>query len=131
MAVVREKLNNSWLRRLHLEEGWLSFVLLFVVVMTVVWSIQSAHWVAGSEVLSTAALLGFAVGFVLARTRFVPAILAHSFMLSVGLVLVGLFIFPYTDQRFDEWYYKMGSTVQRVARWLASAFQVATSPMNW
>ncbi|MEI7556213.1 transglutaminase domain-containing protein [Candidatus Chlorohelix sp.] len=123
MAVVREKLSTSWLRRLHLEEGWLSFVLLLLAVMTVVWSLQTAHWVAGSEILSTTALLGFAVGFVLARTRFVPAILAHSFMLSVGLVLVGLLIFPYTDQRFDEWYYKMGNAVQRVARWLASAFQ--------
>jgi transglutaminase-like putative cysteine protease len=112
----------DWLKKLRLREGWLTFCLLLVVFMTVIWSLQNARWSFGSEILTAAGLLGFLVGFALAKTRFVPALLAHSFMISVGMVMIGILIFPYTDPRYEEWYYKMGSTVQRVVRWLSAAF---------
>jgi transglutaminase-like putative cysteine protease len=48
--------------------------------------------------------------------------LAHSFMLSVGLVVVSFLSFPYGDPRVVDWMGKLGNTVTRIVRWLETAF---------
>ncbi len=114
--------NNSW-GKLKLEEGWFSFLALLLALMTVVWSIEGAHWADGSNLLPRAALVSFFIGFGLARVRFVPALLAHSFIISVGLVFVGLLVSPYGDVQYSEWTRRLGSTVLTVVRWCEDAIQ--------
>lgn len=96
--------------------------MLLLVFMTTVWSIQGAHWVDGTEILAGAGLLGFLVGFGLAKTRFVPGLLAHSFMLSVGMVVVGILILPHIDDTENEWWSKLGLAVRRVVKWSNGVF---------
>jgi len=120
---MQNKTNNiNWYDRFRLSEGWFSFAMLLLVFMTVVWSIQGAHWVDGTEILAGAGLLGFLVGFGLAKTRFVPGLLAHSFMLSVGMVVVGILILPHIESSESEWWSKLGLAVRRVVKWSNGVF---------
>lgn len=64
------------------DEGWLSILLLVVMVVSTVWSIDQAHWVEGSGVLFPLALAGLGLGLLLARWK-----LAAWVALSLGLVL--------------------------------------------
>jgi hypothetical protein len=116
-------LEPTVLEKFRLEEGWFSLFALLLAFMTVVWSIEGAHWVDGSNLLPRAALVSFFIGFGLARVRFVPTLLAHSFIVSVGLVFVGLLVSPYGDTQYDEWTRRLGSTVLTVVRWVEDAFQ--------
>ncbi len=115
---------TSLLNRLKLEEGWFSLLALGLAFMTVVWSIEGARWTQGVSLLSRAAVVAFLLGFVLAKVRFVPGLLAHSFMISVGLVFVGVLVFPYVDARYanDDWTRKLGSIVIRVVKWGENGF---------
>ncbi|HEX2911385.1 MAG TPA: transglutaminaseTgpA domain-containing protein, partial [Chloroflexia bacterium] len=118
---IRRRIDNDMLEKLRLEEGWFSFFALLLAFMTVVWSIQGANWADGSAIFPRIALVGLFVGFGLAKVRFVPTLLAHSFMLSVGMVYVGFMVAPYGDPRYTEWTQKLGSTVLRVVRWIEGA----------
>ena len=51
------------------EEGWLSFFLLLVMVLTTVWSIHQARWVEGTAMLFSLAIAGLVLGMLLARSR--------------------------------------------------------------
>src|SRR6476661_2514024 len=117
------KIENNYWEKLRLEEGWFSFLALLLAFMTVVWSIEGAHWADGSNLLPRAALVSFLIGFGLARVRFVPSLLAHSFIVSVGLVFVGLLVSPYGDVHYTDWTRRLGSTVLKVVRWCEDAIQ--------
>jgi transglutaminase-like putative cysteine protease len=121
MSTRTQKIQNNYWEKLKLEEGWLSFLALLLAFMTVVWSIEGANWVEGSNLLPRAALVSFFIGFGLARVRFVPALLAHSFIVSVGLVFVGLLVSPYGDVQYSDWTRRLGSTVLTVVRWCEDA----------
>lgn len=123
MSTRAKNLEPSLLEKFRLDEGWFSLFALLLAFMTVVWSIEGAHWVDGSNLLPRAALVSFFIGFGLARVRFVPTLLAHSFIVSVGLVFVGLLVSPYGDTQYDEWTRRLGSTVLTVVRWIEDAFQ--------
>ncbi|MBN9387147.1 MAG: DUF4129 domain-containing protein [Chloroflexi bacterium] len=123
MSTRTRKLEPTTFDKFKLEEGWFSLFALLLAFMTVVWSIEGAHWVDGSNLLPRAALVSFFIGFGLARVRFVPTLLAHSFIVSVGLVFVGLLVSPYGDTQYDEWTRRLGSTVLTVIRWIEDAFQ--------
>src|SRR5918911_1372599 len=51
------------------QEGWLSLLLLAMMVLSTVWSIDQAHWVEGTGILFPLALAGLAAGYLLTRTR--------------------------------------------------------------
>lgn len=123
MTTRTQKIENNYWEKLRLEEGWFSFLALLLAFMTVVWSIEGAHWADGSNLLPRAALVSFFIGFGLARVRFVPTLLAHSFIVSVGLVFVGLLVSPYGDVQYTEWTRRLGSTVLTVVRWCEDALQ--------
>jgi transglutaminase-like putative cysteine protease len=118
---TRRQVEPTYWEKLKLEEGWFSFFALLLAFMTVVWSIEGAHWADGSDMLPRAALVGFLVGFGLAKVRFIPGLLAHSFMVSVGMVFVGLLVAPFADKNYDDWSRKLGSTVLRVVKWFEAA----------
>jgi transglutaminase-like putative cysteine protease len=121
MATKRQVQPTIW-DKLRLEEGWFSFLTLFLATMTVAWSVEGGKWLPGSEILPWAAAAGFVVGFGLAKIRFVPALLAHAFMLSVGLVFTGMLTLPFvTDVLYADWTRKLGIIVLRVVRWVESA----------
>jgi hypothetical protein len=117
----RKKLDLNAIEKYKLKEGWFSFATLFLAFMTVVTSIIGGDWQVGINILLGIGLVSFLLGFVLARTQFVPPILSHSFMLSVGMVFVGLQVFPYTDAQYTSWSEKLGSTVLAVIRWCQRA----------
>jgi len=70
--------------RLHLREGWSSFFLLIMVLVTMARSFQAGGLAEGLDILTGIVLLGALVGLVCARLR-VPAIVGHLLGLVVGL----------------------------------------------
>src|SRR5436309_10525953 len=108
---TRRRVETTYWEKLKLEEGWFSFFALLLAFMTVVWSIEGSRWVTGGELIPRAALVGFLIGFGLAKVRFIPGLLAHSFMVSVGMVFVGLLVSPFADKNYEDWSRKLGSTV--------------------
>lgn len=92
--------------------------------MTVVWSIEGAEWTKGTWILSRAGLVALLLGFVLAKVRFVPGLLAHSFMFSVGMVFVGVLVFPFIGSQYEDadWTKKLGGVVLRAVKWGESGF---------
>jgi hypothetical protein len=74
--------------KLKLEEGWTSFLLLMLMLLSVVWSVRVADWTAGLGVLHWIAMVGMLLGLVLAKARRVPGFLAHLLSLIVGAAWV-------------------------------------------
>jgi len=76
----------------NLPEGWLSLLLLVLMVVTVASSLQRAGWAAslqaGLGILPWAALLGLVVGFILARIRAIPRAMSHLLGVIGGLAWV-------------------------------------------
>src|SRR5689334_16858495 len=99
--------------------------------MIVVWSVEGAKWVDGAYLLPRAALAGFVLGLALAKIRFIPALLGHSFIISVGLVFVGLLVSPYADPAYkNDWSRQLGSTVLQVVQWFQDAFAGKATDKN-
>ena len=118
---TRRQAEPSVLDKFKLEEGWFSLLASLLAFMTVVWTIQAAKWVDGSNLLPEAAVVSFLIGFGLAKVRFVPALLAHTFMLSVGTIFIALLVGPYTDDPTPNWNQRLGNTLLRVVHWCQSA----------
>ncbi len=76
----------------HLPEGWLSLLLLLVMMLTMARSLQQANWARPLQValgiLTPAAALGLLVGFLLAWIRRVPRVLAHVIGVLGGIAWV-------------------------------------------
>lgn len=121
MSINKNRVDTTFWDKFKLDEGFLSLIALLLAFMTVVWSIQSGNWLEGLYVLSWAGLFGFGIGFLLSRIRFVPSLLAHSFMLSVGMVVTGLLVAPFVNVPFADWSKKLGSAVLRVVKWCENA----------
>ncbi|MGC8875426.1 MAG: hypothetical protein ACP5SI_13390, partial [Chloroflexia bacterium] len=70
-------------RQWWLSEGWLSLFLLLLILLTVAASMQAAQWAASLRealgILTWAAVVGLAAGFLLARVLRPPRFLAHLF----------------------------------------------------
>ena len=53
----------------RINEGWFAAILLVVMVLSTIWSIHSANWVEGTQVLFAMALAGIVMGLVAAPPR--------------------------------------------------------------
>ena len=73
-----------------LEEGWISFLLLALVLLSVVWSVQAAEWTGGLGALQWIAIVGMLLALLLAKTRRIPALIGHLLSLLVGAAWVTL-----------------------------------------
>ncbi len=70
--------------RLKLREGWLTFLLLGAVVLTVTGAIQRADWTDDLSILTPITLGGLLLGLALAKLRRLPSLLAHLTAIVVG-----------------------------------------------
>jgi len=78
--------------RLKLEEGWASFALLALMLLSVVWSVRAAEWTEGLAILQWIAILAMAFTLLLARLRRLPGVIAHLLLLAMGALWVTLML---------------------------------------
>lgn len=73
----------------QLPEGWLSLILLILLVLIVAQSLQEARWVSSLRsalgILTPAALVGALAGFLLTRLQRIPRWIAHPLGLAGGV----------------------------------------------
>lgn len=101
------------------REGWLSLLLLIVVVICPAYSLADAAWVDNLWVAPWLALFSVLLGVVLAKLP-VRGRVAHPFALVIGLGLVGTFFATIPPQGdWDERFLWLGG---RVWAWLEIAF---------
>jgi transglutaminase-like putative cysteine protease len=74
--------------RLKLREGWVTFVLLGAVVLTVTGAIQRADWADDLAILTPVTFGGLLLGLGLAKWRRLPSLLAHPIALAVGAAFI-------------------------------------------
>jgi len=74
-------------KRLRLREGWSSFFILALMVLSAFWSIEAGGLAEGLGVVSWAVLLGLILGLALAKSR-IPALIAHVLGLGIGGIWV-------------------------------------------
>ena len=73
------------LKRLRLQEGWSSFFILALMVLSAFWSIEAGGLAEGLGIISWSVLLGLLLGLALAKSR-IPALIAHMISLGIGVV---------------------------------------------
>ncbi len=112
------------LERFKLTEGWSSFFLLLVILISAATSISAARWTDGLGTLATSALLSLSVGLLLAKSRF-PAIIAHMFSLVYGVFMVGYLVGRMIEG--PAWRERTLELAERVATWLTKATSGGTS----
>ncbi|HEX6139750.1 MAG TPA: transglutaminase domain-containing protein [Candidatus Limnocylindria bacterium] len=92
----------EWLRRLTKpREGWLALALLFVMLLSLSWSVQRAGWLEQADFLVPVAFYAIALGTLLGLTAWsVVAVLPLAAVAGVGIGLwaVGGEYFPDLDQ---------------------------------
>ncbi len=92
----------EWIHRVvRPREGWLSLFLLFVMLLSVGWSVQSAHWIEKTDFFVPVALWGMLAGALLALLPLsVLATLPLGALLGAGVILwaVGGEYFPALSQ---------------------------------
>lgn len=69
------------------KEGWLTFILVLLLVLSVVWSVEIASWVKGLPSITLTALLGVLTGMILAKVKARSALL-HLVALVLGYLLL-------------------------------------------
>lgn len=106
-------------RRIPLSpvEGWSTVVLAAILVLLTVGCIEALDWTPNSSILTSTTLVGMALGFILAKQRFVPQWLADIPALALGI----LFAFFQTAGA-DE-----GGSASALASHLSSWLSVASS----
>jgi transglutaminase-like putative cysteine protease len=73
--------------RFQPREGWLSVGLLLLLQLSVAWSLQSANWAPGLELLNSVVLVAMPIGFLLAKSR-LPGSIAHLLAIMIGSLWV-------------------------------------------
>nr|MBC7244634.1 transglutaminase domain-containing protein [Chloroflexota bacterium] len=76
------------LSRLKPQEGWTSFLLLMLMLLSVVWSVRAAEWTAGLAILQWIAIGAIWLGLLLAKARRIPGLIAHLVSLILGAAWV-------------------------------------------
>ena len=69
------------------KEGWLTFVIVLLLVLSVVWSVETAHWVSGMPSFSMTAIVAVIAGMVLAKVKR-RAILLHGISAVLAYVML-------------------------------------------
>jgi transglutaminase-like putative cysteine protease len=101
------------------REGWLSLLLLLIVVLSPTVSLADAAWADGLSITPWLALLAVLMGTTLAKLR-VRGRIAHLFASEIGLVTIGFyFAASLPGQDWAERFWGLG---YRVWVWLDAAF---------
>lgn len=110
--------------RLKPAEGWMSLILLTLMLLTVAWSIEAAKWAEGLSVLQGVVLTAIVVGFIFSALP-IPDLIAHliSTGLSIGwsMMLVGRMLDPASvthkivlDEQALTWRVRLTEVVYRI-----------------
>lgn len=70
--------------RLKPAEGWLSLILLILMLLTVAWSIEATNWAPGLAILQAVVLVAVLIGFVFSELP-IPGAIAHLFSTIAGI----------------------------------------------
>lgn len=101
--------------RARVQGGWLTFLLLELLLLSVTASIQAARWTPDLDVLNWIVILGVVVGVLLSKSRLPPP-LAHLLGIVAGAAWVtwlALRFFP----DFETWRERLGALVDRMTDW--------------
>jgi transglutaminase-like putative cysteine protease len=110
--------------RFRLAEGWSTFFLLLVLLVTAATSISAARWTDGLGNLASAAVLGLVAGLLLAKSHF-PAAIAHLFSSVYGLFTVSYLMGRLVEQ--PTWQDRLVQLSERSVTWLTKATSGGTS----
>ena len=102
--MVLEAANWFW-HRFRPQEGWLSLILLFLVIVILNMAVLDVGWVPEDNVLIPATLLGLLMGAVLAK-RPTPSWMAWLLLAAYGLLVVALtlgHLWPPLDLLLTDW----------------------------
>ncbi len=100
------------------KEGWLTFVIVLLLVLSVVWSVETAHWVSGMPSFSMTAIVAVIAGMVLAKVKR-RAILLHGVSALIAYVML-VWQSRYLTQ--DGWFIaKTSDMVSRTQEWVGAA----------
>jgi len=70
--------------------GWVSVILVTLMLLTVAWSIQAADYAPGLDILTPIVILGVLAAVVLAGLVWMPATVAHGWSLLLGMLVTGV-----------------------------------------
>ena len=100
------------------KEGWLTFVIVLLLVLSVVWSVETAHWVSGMPSFSMTAIVAVVTGMLLAKVKR-RAILLHGVSALIAYVML-VWQSRYLTQ--DGWFIaKTGDMISRSQEWVGAA----------
>ncbi len=126
--------------RLRLDEGWTTFLLLVLLLLTVVWSVRAAGWIGGLSILQWLALGAMLLGLFLAQQRRVPGVVAHLTALIAGAALVSVmlssvFATPLIPGGLvapgSSWTAKVSVMYQQMLVWMRSPTDAEPWLSNW
>ncbi len=101
------------------REGWLSLLLLTLVVLSPALSLADSAWVDDLEIVPWLAFFSVLLGAVLAKLR-VRWLVAHLFAAEIGLALVGTYFASMAPR--GDWEGRILWLWGRVSAWLEAAF---------
>ena len=112
-------------KRLKIEEGWFTLLLVWALVMTTALAILNAELIAGLELMPIIATMGVLVGLILAKSHF-PARSAHSIALVYGLFFL-IFIIGKDLPVELTWRERVLDLVRRQSEWISKALSQGSS----
>ena len=74
--------------RLRMREGWITFLLLGAVMLTVTGAIQRADWTDDLSILTPITFGGLFLGLALAKWRRMPSLIAHLLAIVIGIAFI-------------------------------------------
>ena len=100
------------------KEGWLTFVIVLLLVLSVVWSVETAHWLDGMPSYSMTAIIAVLTGMLLAKVK-TRAIFLHSLSALMAYVLM---VWQTRYLTPDGWFIaKTGDMIDRFQIWVTAA----------
>jgi transglutaminase-like putative cysteine protease len=113
------------LNRLKIEEGWLTFLLAWALVMTTALAILNAELIAGLELMPIIATSGVVIGLILAKSHF-PARSAHSMAIVYGLFFL-IYLIGRDLPVELTWRERVFDLLNRQSEWIGKAVSQGSS----
>ena len=112
--------------RLKLREGWITYLLLCAVVLTVTGAIQKADWTDDLSILTAITVGGLVLGLALAKWQRLPSLLSHLIAILVGLAFIIAQMQAVPNllplaRESQSWLGAVGFLLERARSWYASA----------
>ena len=100
------------------KEGWLTFIIVLLLALSVVWSVETAHWLDGMPSYSITTVVGVIAGMALAKVKR-RALFLHPISALLAYVML---VWQTRYLTADGWFIaKTGDMVSRSRTWVAAA----------